>query len=68
MYLLAVLLDLQVIHGVREEVVGRPVQPEEQEEPVEPVVAGERKLDGVGEEDKAEEKGEEGVELKVVKD
>ena len=67
MNLLAVLLDLQVIRGVREEVVGELVQPEE-EEPVEPAVAGEGKVDGVGEEDKAEEKDGDVVELEVVKD
>ena len=67
MNLLAVLLDLQVIRGVREEVVGELVQPEE-EEPAEPVVAGEGKVDGVGEEDKAEEKDGDVVELEVVKD
>ena len=68
MNLLAVLLDLQVIRGVREEVVGRPVQLEEQEESLEPVVAREGKVDGVGEEDKAEEKDGDVVELEVVKD
>ena len=48
--------------------MGRPVQPKEQEESVEPLVAGEGKVDGAGEEDKAEEKDGDVVELEVVKD